>query len=109
MSPKIRKPLSADLFGSLCYTFQHGKFRKLYGDLTRVDARLDICSASAFAKGAANIVSNVFGSSSANKEVNPLASPRLNVILQQQVFFVYTVVAFRYILHRSFDKIISLS
>ncbi|OUZ99188.1 Protein of unknown function DUF3769 [Macleaya cordata] len=85
LRPKIRKPLSADLYGSLCYTFQHGKFRKLYGDLTRVDARLDICSASAFARGAANLVSNVFGSSSAKRELNPLSSPKLNVILQQQV------------------------
>ncbi|XP_026406736.1 protein TRIGALACTOSYLDIACYLGLYCEROL 4, chloroplastic-like [Papaver somniferum] len=85
LHPKIRKPLMADLYGSVCYTFQHGKFRKSYGDLTRVDARLDICSASAFAKGAADLVSDVFGSSSASKEVNPLSSPRLNLILQQQV------------------------
>ncbi|KAJ6872359.1 hypothetical protein NC651_031461 [Populus alba x Populus x berolinensis] len=47
---KKRSPLNADLFGSVCYTFQHGRFTKLYGDLTRVDARLDICSASAVAK-----------------------------------------------------------
>ncbi|GMJ16149.1 hypothetical protein like AT2G44640 [Hibiscus trionum] len=70
-----RRPLNADLFGSACYTLQHGQFRKLYGDLTRVDARLDICSLSSFAK-------RVFKGSSADKS---LLSPRLNLIFQQQV------------------------
>ncbi|XP_058085702.1 protein TRIGALACTOSYLDIACYLGLYCEROL 4, chloroplastic [Magnolia sinica] len=79
-----RQLLGADLFGSVRYTFQHGKFRKPFGDLTRVDARLDICSASAFIKGAAHLVSDVFGSPT-KREVNLLASPQLNVIFQQQV------------------------
>lgn len=70
-----RSPLSADFFGSACYTFQHGQFRKLYFDLTRVDARLDLSSLSSFAK-------RIFKSSSANKS---LSSPRLNLIFQQQV------------------------
>ncbi|KAK8570501.1 hypothetical protein V6N13_003176 [Hibiscus sabdariffa] len=71
-----RSPLNVDLFGSACYTLQHGQFRKLYGDLTRVDARLDIFSLSSFAK-------RVFkGSSSADKS---LLSPRLNLIFQQQI------------------------
>lgn len=70
-----RSPLSADFFGSACYTFQHGQFRKLYGDLTRFDARLDLSSLSSFAK-------RVFKSCSANKS---LSSPRLNLIFQQQV------------------------
>lgn len=83
-SAKKRYPLSADLFGSIGYTFQHGRFRKLYGDLTRLDARLDICSASAFVKGAAHLISDVFRGP-VEREVNPLASPKLNVIFQQQV------------------------
>ncbi|GAV71801.1 DUF3769 domain-containing protein [Cephalotus follicularis] len=74
-------PVNADLFGSVCYTFQHGKFRKLYGDLTRLDARLDICSASALAKR----VFNNFRSSSASRADCSLSSPRLNLIFQQQV------------------------
>lgn len=82
--------LNADLFGSVCYTFQHGNFRKLYGDLTRLDARLDICSASAFSKGLVNI----FRRSLANGTRNPLSSPRLNLAFQQQVilftFIIYS-------------------
>ncbi|KAF7825955.1 protein TRIGALACTOSYLDIACYLGLYCEROL 4, chloroplastic [Senna tora] len=76
-----RSPFNADLFGSVCYTFQHGKFRNDFGDLTRVDARLDICSASGFAKK----VLNGFRSSTADVSEHPSASPRLNLIFQQQV------------------------
>ncbi|KAB2614562.1 protein TRIGALACTOSYLDIACYLGLYCEROL 4 [Pyrus ussuriensis x Pyrus communis] len=67
-SSKKRSPFSADFFGSLCYTFQHGKFGELYGDLTWIDARLDICSAST------------------NSAKDPMSSPRINLIFQQQVF-----------------------
>lgn len=78
---KKRSPLNADLFGSVCYTFQHGRFTKLYGDLTRVDARLDICSASAVAKR----VFNILRRSSFSNADNPLSSPKLSLILQQQI------------------------
>ncbi|OIW00968.1 hypothetical protein TanjilG_16217 [Lupinus angustifolius] len=76
-----RSRLSADLFGSVCYTFQRGKFTEDFGDLTRVDARLDISSASAFA----NKVLNSFKSSAADISEQPSASPRFNLIFQQQV------------------------
>lgn len=76
-----RSPFCADLFGSVCYTFQHGKFRNDFGDLTRVDARLDICSASGFAKK----VLNGFRSSTVDVSEHLLASPRLNLTFQQQV------------------------
>lgn len=82
IAPKKRSPFGADLFGSVCYTFQHGKFKELYGDLTRVDARLDICSASAFAKRLINGIRR----SSVNSAEDPMSSPRLNLIFQQQVF-----------------------
>lgn len=77
-----RSPVFADLFGSVCYTFQHGKFRKLYGDLTRVDARLDICSASGFAK---NMLRSVWSDASNPGQQNPASLPRLSLIFQQQV------------------------
>lgn len=73
--------LNSDLFGSVCCTFQLGKFRKAFGDLSRIDARLNISSASALARA-----SNIFGKASVNKAENSLSSPRLNLILQQQVF-----------------------
>ncbi|KAG5627133.1 hypothetical protein H5410_012351 [Solanum commersonii] len=76
-----RSPFGVDLFGSLCYTFQHGKFKESFGDLTRVDARLDVSSALALAKQ----VSKVFRKASSNNARDVLSSPRLELILQQQV------------------------
>lgn len=64
-SPRRRNQFSADLFGSLLYTLQLGKFKKDFNDLTRLDARFDICSASSLGKG---------------------VIPRLNLMLQQQVY-----------------------
>ncbi|XP_028782486.1 protein TRIGALACTOSYLDIACYLGLYCEROL 4, chloroplastic [Neltuma alba] len=78
--PSMRSPLSGDLFGSVCYTFQHGKFTNDYGDLTRLDARLDICSASGFAKKVLNGIRSY-----ADVNELPSASPRLNLTFQQQV------------------------
>lgn len=79
---KKRSPFSADLFGSVCCSFQHGQFKELYADLTRVDARLDVCSASACAQRLLNGLKK----SSVNSAVDPMSSPRLNLIFQQQVF-----------------------
>ncbi|XP_031482313.1 protein TRIGALACTOSYLDIACYLGLYCEROL 4, chloroplastic [Nymphaea colorata] len=80
-----RSPFSADLFGSLRYTLQHGKFRESFYDFTRLDARLDICSGAAFAKGARYFLSDMLKKPSERRKVNPLASPKLNIIFQQQV------------------------
>ncbi|CAI9102100.1 OLC1v1000309C1 [Oldenlandia corymbosa var. corymbosa] len=77
-----RSPLSLDCFGSFNYTFQHGKFRNSLGDLTRLDARLDVTSFMALTRQISNVVrknSNPGAESSAS-------SPRLNLILQQQVW-----------------------
>ncbi|KAG7574901.1 hypothetical protein ISN44_As09g030510 [Arabidopsis suecica] len=79
---KKRSPISADVFGSACYTFQKGRFSKLYGDLTRVDARVDLPSASALAK---RIFHAFRRSSGSNNSDDTSWSPRLNLIFQQQV------------------------
>nr|CAD1840920.1 unnamed protein product [Ananas comosus var. bracteatus] len=83
-STKKRNPFSADLFGSLCYTIQRGKFKNDFNDLTRIDAHLDISSASAFIRDAAHLISDITRGRVV-REVDPLASPRLHVVLQQQV------------------------
>lgn len=79
---KKRSPISADVFGSACYMFQKGRFSKLYGDLTRVDARVDLPSASALAKRIFHAFRRLSGS---NNSDDTLWSPRLNLIFQQQV------------------------
>ncbi|KAL1809188.1 hypothetical protein ACET3Z_026178 [Daucus carota] len=80
LDAKRTTSLNSDLFGSVCCTFQLGKFRKAFGDLSRIDARLNISSASALARA-----SNIFGKATGNKVENSLSSPRLNLILQQQI------------------------
>ncbi|KAK4416099.1 hypothetical protein Salat_2717300 [Sesamum alatum] len=81
LGPQSRGRFRADLFGSVCCTFQHGKFRNLFGDLTRIDAPLDILSTSALAQK----VSNIFRSARSNRPPNELSSPKFNLIYQQQV------------------------
>ncbi|XP_009133679.1 protein TRIGALACTOSYLDIACYLGLYCEROL 4, chloroplastic [Brassica rapa] len=78
-----RSLISADVFGSACYTFQKGRFSKLYGDLTRVDARVDVSSASALAKRIFSAVRRFKGSNKTDDDT--LGSPRLSLIFQQQV------------------------
>ncbi|PKA53418.1 hypothetical protein AXF42_Ash012360 [Apostasia shenzhenica] len=79
-----RKHISMDLFGSFGYTFQQGKFTHDYNDLTRVDARLDVTSASAVLKGFGHLVPSAF-KGQVHEKVNPLALLRFNVLLQQQI------------------------
>ncbi|KAH0889989.1 hypothetical protein HID58_052418 [Brassica napus] len=78
-----RSLISADAFGSACYTFQKGRFSKLYGDLTRVDARVDVSSASALAKRIFSAVRRSKGSNKTDDDTS--GSPRLSLIFQQQV------------------------
>ncbi|XP_051132387.1 protein TRIGALACTOSYLDIACYLGLYCEROL 4, chloroplastic [Andrographis paniculata] len=77
-----KRRFGADLFSSVCYTFQHGKFREYYGDLTRVDARLDVNSFSALAEKASGLFRT---EQQTNQARNELGSPKLNLIVQQQV------------------------
>lgn len=83
-SPLGSRNHNMDLFGSFGCSFQRGKFTNDFNDLTRVDARLDVSSASALLKGFSHFVSTTF-KGQVQGEVNTLASPRLNVILQQQI------------------------
>ncbi|KAL8129065.1 hypothetical protein V2J09_018220 [Rumex salicifolius] len=114
LGAKIRSPVFADLFGSLCYTRQFGKFRKTYNDLSRIDARLDVCSATAFAKSMLDIFSK--SSITTSQETSPSA-PRFSLSCQQQIAgpFVLRIDA-KYSLHapwnglvKSEDEMISLN
>ncbi|KAI4302849.1 hypothetical protein MLD38_038548 [Melastoma candidum] len=76
-----RRPFSGDLFCSICYTIQHGKFRKYHNDMTRFDARVDVSSASALARR----VFNFLRRASTDSSTLASSSPRLSLIFQQQV------------------------
>ena len=81
-----RSLISADAFGSACYTFQKGRFSKRYGDLTRVDARVDVSSAFALAKRIFSAVRRSKGSNKTDDDTS--GSPRLSLIFQQQVLLI---------------------
>ncbi|XP_076908155.1 protein TRIGALACTOSYLDIACYLGLYCEROL 4, chloroplastic-like [Bidens hawaiensis] len=70
-----RDPFGAELFGSVSFEFQHGEFRKTYGDFTKFDARVD--SRFDIASALVNWSANSINSSS--------FLPRLNLNLQQQI------------------------
>ncbi|KAH9320780.1 hypothetical protein KI387_015419, partial [Taxus chinensis] len=81
-----RSPFSADLFASLGCTAQLGKFKKPFLDLTRLEGRLDIGTASAFATGATQLLRKFYRSSSSDVQGrNALSHPSLAVMLQQQI------------------------
>ncbi|KAG9453006.1 hypothetical protein H6P81_005910 [Aristolochia fimbriata] len=79
-----RSFFGVDAFASVCCTFQHGKFKKDFWDLTRVDTRLDISSAAAFLKSTTNLVSGLMVGP-VKQDTDPLTSPRLNFIFHQQI------------------------
>ncbi|KAI4338760.1 hypothetical protein MLD38_023777 [Melastoma candidum] len=81
MPTRKRSPVSGDLFGSVCYTIQHGKFRKYHNDMTRFDARVDVSSASALARRMFNFLRRT----STDSSTLASSSPRLSLIFQQQV------------------------
>ncbi|XP_020586748.1 protein TRIGALACTOSYLDIACYLGLYCEROL 4, chloroplastic [Phalaenopsis equestris] len=81
---RSRHHFNMDLFGSFGCSFQRGRFANDFNDLTRLDARLDVSSASALLKGFSHLVSTTF-KGKVQGEVNPLTFPRLNVLFQQQV------------------------
>lgn len=61
------------MFGSACFTYQHGTFRELHWDLSRIDVKLNIPELMSLYK-----VKNA-------RDAPP--PPSLNLIFQQQVKF----------------------
>lgn len=75
----------ADLFASVTFTAQHGNFQRLFLDLTRVSARLDISSGSLFLRGASRLAQDFFFSRRPDLETFCDVCPNTIVSLQQQI------------------------
>lgn len=75
----------ADLFASVTFTAQHGNFQRLFLDLTRVSARLDISSGSLFLRGASSLAQDFFFSRRPDLETFCDVCPDVIVSLQQQI------------------------
>lgn len=85
-SGAVRSACQADMFGSLLFTAQHGRFRKLFFDLTRFHARLDFPSGSKFLSGAARLAQDFVNSQQPTPNALQAVCPNTFLSLQQQVF-----------------------
>lgn len=88
---KDKLALFADLFATVSFSAQYGNFQRLFLDLTRLNARLDIPSGSTFAAGAVRLAENIYNSQLPDPETIRAVCPDLTVSLQQQVLFLFLI------------------
>ncbi|KAH9684173.1 protein TRIGALACTOSYLDIACYLGLYCEROL 4 [Citrus sinensis] len=84
-APDIKSSFSADIFGSVAFTAQHGNFQKLFSDLTRFHARLDFPSGSKFLSGATRLAQDYFNSQQPSLETVQAVCPKVFFSVQQQI------------------------
>lgn len=77
--------LSADSFASFSLTAQHGNFQRLFLDLTRLHARLDIPSGSKFISGAVSVAHDLYKSQIPTTDAIQAVCPNVMLSFQQQV------------------------
>lgn len=78
----------ADLFASASLSAQHGNFQKLFLDLTRFNARIDIPSGSKFLVGASRLAVDLYNSQVPTVEAVQAICPSASLSIQQQVFLI---------------------
>ncbi|XP_065863978.1 protein TRIGALACTOSYLDIACYLGLYCEROL 4, chloroplastic [Euphorbia lathyris] len=84
-APAAKCALIADMFSSISLTAQHGDFQRLFLDLTRFQARLDIPSGSKFLTGAVALAQDFFNSQQPSVETVQAMCPNATISLQQQI------------------------
>ncbi|KAG7995651.1 hypothetical protein I3843_01G120800 [Carya illinoinensis] len=81
----VKSAFLADLFASVSFTAQHGKFQRLFLDLTRFHACLDFPSGSRLLSGATNLVHDLINSRQPSLEDFQAICPNASLSLQQQI------------------------
>lgn len=76
---------SADLFASASLSAQLGNFQKLFLDLTRFRARLDIPAGYKFLNGACKVAQALYNSQAPSVEAVQAITPSATLSFQQQV------------------------
>lgn len=84
--------VSADLFASASVSAQLGNFQKLFLDLTRFHARVDIPSGSKFINGASKVALALYNSQAPSVEAIQAISPSATLSFQQQVSYPLIIV-----------------
>ncbi|KAL3626654.1 hypothetical protein CASFOL_030203 [Castilleja foliolosa] len=75
----------ADIFASASLSAQHGNFQKLFLDLTRFNARIDISSGSKFLSGASQVAFDLHNSQAPSLEAYQAICPSASLSFQQQI------------------------
>ncbi|GFP83078.1 protein trigalactosyldiacylglycerol 4 chloroplastic [Phtheirospermum japonicum] len=75
----------ADIFASASLSAQHGNFQKLFLDLTRFNARVDIPSGSKFLRGASQVAFDLHNSQVPTLEAIQAICPSASLSFQQQI------------------------
>ena len=84
-NPTLKSALLGDIFVSMSFTAQHGKFQRLFSDLTRFQVRLDFPSGSKFLLGATQLAQDLLNSHQPSSEAVKIICPTTTLSLQQQV------------------------
>ncbi|KAL5782804.1 hypothetical protein ACOSP7_007833 [Xanthoceras sorbifolium] len=84
-APSIKSAFLTDIFASLAFTAQHGTFQRLFSDLTRFHAHLDIPSGSKFLSGATRLAQDFINSQQPSLETVQAVCPKVFVSVQQQI------------------------
>ena len=81
----INSTILADIFASMSVSMQHGNFQRLFLDLTRFNARMDIPSGSKLFSGATQLAQDLYNSRQPRVEAIQAICPKATLSLQQQV------------------------
>ncbi|XVF28107.1 hypothetical protein REPUB_Repub15cG0000500 [Reevesia pubescens] len=81
----LKSTLLGDIFASLSFTAQHGKFQRLFSDLTRFHVRLGFPSGSRFLSGATQLAKDILNSQKPSSEAVKMICPTTTLSLQQQI------------------------
>ncbi|XP_050218731.1 protein TRIGALACTOSYLDIACYLGLYCEROL 4, chloroplastic [Mercurialis annua] len=84
-APALKSSLLADMFSSVSLTAQHGNFQRLFLDLTRFQARLDVPYGRKFITNAAKLAQDFFNSQQPSMESVKAICPNATISLQQQI------------------------
>ncbi|XVF71864.1 hypothetical protein PTKIN_Ptkin12aG0073600 [Pterospermum kingtungense] len=84
-NPTLRSAILGDIFASLSLTAQHGKFQRLFSDLTRFSVRLDFPSGSKLLSGAIQLAQDFLNSHQPSSEVVKMICPNTTLSFQQQI------------------------
>ncbi|PSR85244.1 Protein TRIGALACTOSYLDIACYLGLYCEROL like [Actinidia chinensis var. chinensis] len=81
----INSTILADIFASMSVSMQHGNFQRLFLDLTRFNARMDIPSGSKLFSGATQLAQDLYNSRQPRVEAIQAICPKATLSLQQQI------------------------